>query len=170
MFSPFPKKFNLFVSTQNPYFLRYATPERLGNMRSKQAETTLNGDAKSTARDMVAQIPLREIFRNQELADAFLSELMLAIARESSRENIMARQRKGIAEAKARGVRFGKPARPLPENFEDVRQSWREGWLSLKQAAEECGLPESTFYYAAQRAEGIPRKPGKASEMETEVS
>lgn len=156
--------------TRKVYFLRYATLERLGSMRSKQAKAVPGGSPRDTARDMVAQIPLREIFQNQELADAFLSELMLAIARESSRSDIMERQRKGIAEAKARGVRFGKPARELPENFEDVRQSWREGWLSLKQAAEECGLPESTFYYAAQRAEGIARKPGKAAEPETEVS
>lgn len=120
-------------------------------MRSKQAPS--GGDPKITARNLVAQIPLREIFQDRALADAFLSELMLALARESSREDIRARQRKGIAEAKARGVRFGKPARPLPENFENVRQAWRNGGLSLKEAAEECGMPESSFYAAAQRTE-----------------
>ncbi len=120
-------------------------------MRSKQAAP--DGDPRIAARKLIAQIPLREIFQDRELADAFLSELMLALARESSREDIRERQRKGIAEAKARGVRFGKPSRPLPENFENVCQTWRNGELSLKEAAEECGMPESSFYAAAQKTE-----------------
>ncbi len=113
----------------------------------------MDKDPRVTAQRLVAQIPLQEIFQNRELADAFLSELMLALARESSRENRRERQRKGIAEAKARGVQFGKPSRPLPENFESVRQTWRDGWLTLKEAAKECEMPESSFYVAAQRAE-----------------
>jgi len=121
------------------------------DMRTKQAAP--EGDVRSAAQNLVARLPLREIFQNRELADAFLSELMLALARESSRENRRERQREGIAQAKARGVRFGKPSRSLPENFEDMRQAWRSGWCSLRDAAEACGMPESSFYTAAQRAE-----------------
>ncbi len=129
-------------------------------MEFHQTASAPEGDLRSTARKLVSQIPLREIFQDRELADAFLSEFMLALARESSRESSREQQRRGIAEAKARGVRFGKPTKPLPENFENIRQVWREGGLSLKQAARECGMPESTFYYAAQRAEA--RRSGEA--------
>ncbi len=108
---------------------------------------------RATARNLIARLPLREIFQDKELADAFLSELMLALARESSRESRRELQRKGIEEAKARGVRFGKPARPLPENFENARRAWRDGWFSLKEAAKACGMPETSFYDAVQRAE-----------------
>lgn len=111
-------------------------------------------DARSRAQDLIARLPLREIFQDRELADAFLSELMLALARESSRENRRALQEKGIAEARAQGVRFGKPARPLPENFEEVRRAWRDGQLSVRAAADLCGMPRSSFYHAARRAEG----------------
>jgi len=132
-------------------------------MRSKQTAAVLDGDPRAAAQRLVAQIPLQMIFENRELADAFLSELMLALARESSRENRRERQRKGIAEAKARGVRFGKPASPLPDNFESVRQTWRGGWLSLKEAARACGMPESSFYTAAQRAEKAAQEADSAT-------
>jgi len=112
-----------------------------------------DGGPRAAARELIARLPLREIFQDRELADAFLSELMLALARESSRESRRELQRKGIEAAKAQGVRFGKPSRPLPENFEEARQAWRDGWFSLKEAAKKCGMPESTFYYAAQRVE-----------------
>jgi len=129
------------------------------------AVLTLDGDPRVTAQNLVARLPLREIFQNRELADAFLSELMLALARESSRESRRALQRKGIAEAKAQGVRFGKPSRPLPDNFEEACQAWRSGGFSLKEAAKECGMPESTFYYAAQRME--KKKNGAAEGMDS---
>lgn len=111
------------------------------------------GDPKAAAQGLIARLPLREVFQDKALADAFLSELLLTLARESSYEERRERQRKGIAEAKAHGARFGKPARALPENFEDARQAWRDGRLSMKEAAELCGLPKTTFYDAAQRAE-----------------
>ncbi len=122
-------------------------------MGSNQPAPAPEADPRAAAQRLVAQLPLREIFQDRELADAFLSELMLALARESSREARRELQRKGIAQAKAQGVRFGKPARPLPENFEEVRQAWRGGRLSLKEAAKACRMPESSFYKAAQRAE-----------------
>ena len=57
----------------------------------------------------------------------------------------------GIAEAKARGVRFGRPAPVLPDNFDQVYQQWQEGALSVRKAAGACGMTESSFYYAATR-------------------
>lgn len=127
-------------------------------MRSTKRETGKpyvlpDGDPRAVAQTLIAQIPLREIFQNKALAEVFLSELMLALARESSYENRRNLQRKGVEEAKAQGVRFGKPTRPLPENFEEVRRAWRGGELTLKKAAEMCGLPESTFYGAVKRVE-----------------
>ncbi len=110
-------------------------------MGSNQPTPMPEADPRAAAQRLVALLPLREIFQDRELADAFLSELMLALARESSREARRELQRKGIAQAKAQGVRFGKPARPLPENFEEVRQAWRNGRLSLKEAAQACKMP-----------------------------
>ena len=59
----------------------------------------------------------------------------------------------GIAAAKAQGVRFGALCRTLPDNFEELRQAWRSGQITLRTAAEICGIPKSTFRNAAVRAE-----------------
>ena len=55
--------------------------------------------------------------------------------------------------AKARGIRFGQPARVLPDEFEELRRAWREGRMSLREAACACDIPKSTFYDAAIRSE-----------------
>ena len=65
----------------------------------------------------------------------------------------MPRQAEGIAAAKARGVRFGPKARALPDSFDDLRQAWRGGRITLREAASACGMPKSTFYDAALRTE-----------------
>jgi len=123
-----------------------------------------DGDPRTAAQSLIARLPLRKIFQNKQLADVFLSELMLALARESSHENRRELQRKGIAAAKAQGVQFGKPSRPVPDNFEDVRRAWREGRISLKEAAKTCAMPQSTFYGMAQRAEEALREARGAPE------
>ena len=71
---------------------------------------------------------------SKELLSDFVSDLFLA-----------------TAEAKARGVRFGRPAPVLPDNFDQVYQQWQEGALSVRKAAGACGMTESSFYYAATR-------------------
>ena len=57
--------------------------------------------------------------------------------------------RRTAEEAKARGVRFGRPPRPLPENFPAVHRAWRSKKLTLKQAAKACEMPVGTFYSKA---------------------
>ena len=60
----------------------------------------------------------------------FLSDIVLQVlsfAAENEHTNIRQRQAEGIAAAKARGVKFGRPAVPLPENFHEVHRTWRNG-------------------------------------------
>ena len=72
---------------------------------------------------------------------------------ENERINIRQRQAEGIAAAKARGVRFGRPPDPLPENFHELHTAWRDHELTLREAAAACGLPSGTFYSKAVRLE-----------------
>ena len=88
---------------------------------------------------------------SKELLSDFVSDLFLATAEQKRREEHRQRQAEGIAEAKARGVRFGRPAPVLPDNFDQVYQQWQEGALSVRKAAGACGMTESSFYYAATR-------------------
>jgi DNA invertase Pin-like site-specific DNA recombinase len=85
------------------------------------------------------------------IADIVLQ--LLSYVAQTERENIRQRQAEGIAEAKAKGVRFGPPCHTLPDSFEELRQAWRDRRMTLRAAAEACGIPKSTFRDAALRAE-----------------
>ena len=61
------------------------------------------------------------------------------------RENTRQRQAEGIAAAKARGVRFGRPPKKRPENYQWVKGSFLEGALSRKEAAERLHIGTTTF-------------------------
>jgi DNA invertase Pin-like site-specific DNA recombinase len=92
--------------------------------------------------------------KNGNLMGKFVADLVLNIlsfVSEQEYRNIHERQRQGIEAAKAAGVRFGKPRKPLPENFFEIAEDYRKGKLILKKAAEKTGMPLTTFYSAYQR-------------------
>ncbi len=100
----------------------------------------------------VCDMPILDTWRDKNLLDTFISDLVLALlsyVAENERVNIRIRQAEGIAAAKARGVRFGRPPRPLPENFGNVYQNWKEKKITGTLAAKECGMAISTFRYRA---------------------
>ena len=78
---------------------------------------------------------------------------ILSFVAQNERENIKKRQAEGIAAAKARGVKFGRPPAVLPENFHAVHRKWRDKKITLRQAAEACGMPVGTFYAKARKFE-----------------
>ena len=104
----------------------------------------------------VIDMPLLDTRYGKDLIGTFIADLTLQIlsfVAENERTNIRQRQRQGIAAAKARGVRFGRPPRPLPENFYQVHRDWRGKKLTLREAARACGMPPSTFYTKAVQIE-----------------
>lgn len=93
---------------------------------------------------VVLDMPLLDTRRGKDLMGTFLSDIVLQVlsfVAENERTNIRQRQTEGIAAAKARGVRFGRPPRPLPDNFHAVYQRWRAGKITGTAAAKECGMP-----------------------------
>ena len=70
---------------------------------------------------------------------------LLSFVAENERRNIRERQRQGIAAARTRGVRFGRPKRKLPPQFTECAARFRRGEITLKVAAALCTMPESTF-------------------------
>ncbi len=105
---------------------------------------------------VVIDMPILDTRRERNLIGTLISDIVLALlsyVAENERANIRQRQAEGIAAAKARGVRFGRPSLPLPDNFYEVHKQWREKKLTLKQAARACGLAESTFFDKARAFE-----------------
>lgn len=105
---------------------------------------------------VVLDMPLLDTRQGRDLTGTLIADIVLQLlsyVAQTERENIRQRQAEGIAAAKAKGVRFGPPPKALPDNFEELRQAWRDKQISLRTAAKTCGVPRSTFYDAALRAE-----------------
>ena len=102
---------------------------------------------------VVLDMPLLDTRQGKDLMGTFIADLVLQIlsfVAQSERENIKKRQAEGIAAAKARGMKFGRPAKPLPENFQKVFFKWKNGEITGTEAAENCNMPLSTFRYRAE--------------------
>lgn len=102
---------------------------------------------------VVLDMPLLDTRRGKDLMGTFLSDIVLQVlsfVAENERTNIRQRQAEGIAAAKAKGICFGRPPKPLPENFYDAYQRWKQGEITGTTAALECNMPLSTFRYRAQ--------------------
>ena len=105
---------------------------------------------------VVLDMPLLDTRRGKDLMGTFLSDIvlqLLSFVAENERASIKQRQAEGIAAAKARGIRFGRPPRPLPDNFDKVRRDWQDKKITLRQAAAACQMPPSTFYDRATKPE-----------------
>ena len=102
---------------------------------------------------VVLDMPLLDTRRGKDLMGTFLSDIVLQVlsfVSENERTNIRQRQAEGIAAAKAKGIRFGRAPKPLPDGFRDAYQRWKSGKITGTAAARDCGMPLSTFRYRAE--------------------
>ena len=98
---------------------------------------------------VVLDMPLLDTRRGKDLMGTFLSDIVLRVlsfVAENERTNIRSRQREGIKAAREKGVKFGRPPMPMPENFMEIYQKWKDGEITPGEAAERCGCCKSTFY------------------------
>ena len=98
---------------------------------------------------VVLDMPLLDTRRGKDLMGTFLSDIVLQVlsfVAENERINIRQRQAEGIAAAKKRGVRFGRPNVQPPEDFPAIVAEWEAGRLGFRDALERTGLAEATFY------------------------
>ena len=90
--------------------------------------------------------------QGRELTGTIIADLVLQIlsyVAQTERESIRQRQAEGIAAAKAKGVRFGREQKPLPDGFYNAQRAWQLGELSLRQAAKAVNMSHMTFYRIA---------------------
>lgn len=103
---------------------------------------------------VVIDMPLLDTRRGKDLMGTFLSDIvlqLLSFVAENERKNIRERQKEGIEAARRRGVQFGRPELPLPENFIQIYSQWVEGKIGGPQAAGLCGMPITSFYRKANK-------------------
>ena len=128
---------------------------------SQQQEHTVRTDdgaqiqteLRQLAREIAASLSDLDAASGRALVSDFVSDLFFQLAEQQRREDRRQKQAQGIAAAKARGVRFGRAAMPVPDGFDQLHRAWREGRISLKKAAESCGMTRGTFYNVALRRE-----------------
>ncbi|MCF0261147.1 MAG: recombinase family protein [Erysipelotrichaceae bacterium] len=110
----------------------------------------------------VLDMPLLDTRQGKDLMGTFIADLVLQIlsfVAENERQNIKERQRAGIESAKARGVHFGRTEKPVPDNFEELVQDWREGKIRREELLDQCGFSKTTLYRHLKKIEtGIPAK------------
>ena len=94
-------------------------------------------------------MPLLDTRNGKDLMGTFIADLVLQIlsfVAQNERENIKKRQAEGIAAAKAKGVKFGRPEKEVPDNFEEIVRDWEQKRLPFSEALKECDMSEATFY------------------------
>lgn len=97
----------------------------------------------------VIDMPLLDTRTAKDLMGTFIADLVLQIlsfVAENERVNIKKRQEQGIAAAKAKGVRFGRPEKPVPEDFSEIVRRWERQELNIKDVLLLCGMSNATFY------------------------
>lgn len=130
--------------------------DRLGRNYDEILEQWSVITKKRQAAIVVLDMPLLDTRQGRDLTGTLIADIVLQLlsyVAQTERENIRARQAEGIAAAKARGVRFGPPPNAVPEGFEELRLAWRSKRMTLRAAAEACGMPKSSFRDAALRVE-----------------
>ena len=97
----------------------------------------------------VIDMPLLDTRQGKDLMGTFIADLVLQIlsfVAQNERENIRKRQLQGIAAAKAKGVRFGRPEKEIPPEFVSLVRKWKRKKIMLDEVLNECKISESTFF------------------------
>lgn len=97
---------------------------------------------------VVMDMPLLDTRKGKDLTGTLISDMVLQIlsyVAQTEREAIRQRQREGIEAAKARGVHFGRKAMERPENYEKVKDAWKQGEISAREAGRRLGISHTAF-------------------------
>ena len=97
---------------------------------------------------VVLDMPLLDTRKEKDLIGTLVADLVLQIMScfaQIEHDFIKQRQAEGIAAAKARGVRFGRPKIPIPANFAEIKAKWKAGKISSRQAGKILGVSYHTF-------------------------
>lgn len=110
---------------------------------------------------VVIDMPLLDTRRDKNLLGTFISDMvlqLLSFVAQNERENIKKRQAQGIAAAKVRGVKFGRPVKGVSDEFADEVTRWSKGELNMDDLLLKYGISQSTFYRRVRELEASKKK------------
>lgn len=105
---------------------------------------------------VVLDMPLLDTRRGKDLLGTLIADLVLSLlsyVSENERCAIRQRQKEGIEAARRKGVRFGRPQKVLPENFEQIYMLWVNREINGNEAARLCDFSRTTFYRKVKEME-----------------
>ncbi|MBD5394869.1 MAG: recombinase family protein [Lachnospiraceae bacterium] len=106
---------------------------------------------------VVLDMPLLDTRSGKNLLGTLIADLVLSLlsyVSENERCEIRQRQKEGIEAAKLKGIRFGRPPKSLPENFDQIYDSWIKKEINGDEAARLCGFSQTTFYRKVKELKG----------------
>ena len=102
---------------------------------------------------VVLDMPLLDTRLGRDLTGQLIADIVLQLlsyVAETERANIRQRQAEGILAARKRGVHLGRKQMPLPAEFYDLADAWRQGTISSRAAADRLGISYQTFLRRAK--------------------
>lgn len=123
--------------------------DRLGRNYTEIQEEWRKITKKRGADIVVLDMPLLDTTQSKDLIGTLISDLvlqLLSFVSENERNNILQRQKEGIAAAHKRGVKFGRPAMKIPDNYAENYRLWQDKKISAQEGADNCDMPLWAFY------------------------
>ena len=123
--------------------------DRLGRNYEEIIEEWRRITKQKEAHIVVLDMPILDT-RNEVagITGVFLTDVVLQVlsyVAQIERESIHQRQAEGIAAAKARGIRFGRPSIERPEIYPQTKRAYLDGNITRKEAAQRLKVSTSTF-------------------------
>lgn len=122
--------------------------DRLGRNYSEMLEQWRLITKDKKARIIVLDMPILNTTQHRDLVGTLIADIvlqLLSFVAQTEREFIHQRQAEGIAAAKARGVRFGRPPIKRPAEYERIHEAWKNKRISARKAAKKLGVTHRTF-------------------------
>ena len=116
----------------------------------------------------VLDMPFLDTRNGKDLMGTFIADLVLQIlsfVAQSERENIKKRQAQGIAAARSKGVKFGRPMKDMPEDFSEIVGAWEMKEISLEEVLGRCDISETTFYRRLREYRSVQSGKEKTEEL-----